>query len=84
MQKKTWDEFRETGLLWLINTLLHIFGWSIVVCKDGDKQEVYPARVSCRGFSVDSNTNGYAKVTKYLYEHIDELMDDVTEDKDNE
>lgn len=84
MQKKTWDEFRETGLLWFINSILHLFGWAIVVSKDGDKQEVYPARVEFRGFSLESNINGYAKVTKYMYEHVNELMSDITEDKDGE
>ena len=28
--KKTWQEFRDSGLLWWINMILHTFGWSIV------------------------------------------------------
>lgn len=28
--KKSWSEFRETGLLLLVNTILHAFGWAIV------------------------------------------------------
>ena len=32
--KKTWTEFREIGLLWFINTILHMFGWAIVVEVD--------------------------------------------------
>lgn len=38
INKKTWDEFRATGLLWLVNTILHVFGWAIVV--DVDKMKV--------------------------------------------
>ena len=31
VKKKTWQEFRKTGLLWFMNTILHAFGWAIVV-----------------------------------------------------
>jgi len=31
VKKKTWKEFRETGLLWWINMVLHTFGWAIVI-----------------------------------------------------
>lgn len=30
IEEKTWDEFRETGLLYFVNSFLQIFGWSIV------------------------------------------------------
>ena len=33
INKKTWEEFREAGLLWFTNMILHTFGWSIVVEK---------------------------------------------------
>lgn len=26
VKKKTWQEFRKTGLLWFMNTILHAFG----------------------------------------------------------
>lgn len=72
---KTWKEFRETGLLWWINTMLHMFGWAIVVefNDKGDISEAYPARVKYRGFSEKCNTEGYKKVSKYLLDNIDEL-----------
>ena len=44
VKKKTWQEFRKTGLLWFINTILHAFGWAIVV--EVEKEEItgaYPA-----------------------------------------
>lgn len=37
MDKKSWDKFRETGLLCFVNTFLHIFGWCIVI-KTEDEQ----------------------------------------------
>ncbi|MBA4293806.1 hypothetical protein C0431_12660 [bacterium] len=76
VKKRTWKEFRENGLLWMINTTLHMFGWSIVVEADGDGniRHAYPARVRFRGFSEKSNTDGYIKVTEHLKENIDELV----------
>ena len=75
--RKTWEEFRVSGLLWFINTTLHMFGWAIVVeimdYNDDTIVEVYPARVKFRGFSQDVNTKGYQKVNKYLKENIEEL-----------
>ena len=72
--KKNWKEFRDSGLLWFINTILHTFGWSIVIEMDGGEViNVYPARVKFRGFNEKSNTEGYRKISKYLKENIDEL-----------
>lgn len=75
MQKKSWQEFRESGLLWFINTTLHVFGWAIAinVDKDGNVTEVYPARVKFRGFPEESNARGYQKVSKYLKDNITEI-----------
>lgn len=78
--KKSWKEFRETGLLWFINSILHLFGWAIVVEMDDDKLiDVYPARVTFRGFDEASNTKGYTKISRYLYNEIDELLDEAEE-----
>ena len=30
IDKKTWQEFKDSGLLWWINMILHTFGWAIV------------------------------------------------------
>ena len=76
VSKKTWKEFRETGLLWWANKTLHMFGWSIVVEIDDKTKEItncYPARVKFRGFSDGCNTEGYQNVSKYLKENIEEL-----------
>lgn len=58
--RKTWKEFRKSGLLWFINSMLHAFGWAIVFyTKEDGTLEVYPARVRFRGFDTDTNTKGY-------------------------
>ena len=31
LEVSSWEEFRESGMLWLVNTILHIFGMSIVL-----------------------------------------------------
>ena len=76
VERKSWKEFRENGLLWFINSILHMFGWAIIVVIDKDTneiKEVFPARVKFRGFSEECNTEGYAKVTNFLKGNIDEL-----------
>ncbi|WP_207733339.1 hypothetical protein [[Clostridium] symbiosum] len=36
IERKSWEEFRNAGLLWWINMILHTFGWAITVdLKDG-------------------------------------------------
>jgi hypothetical protein len=77
VNRKTGKEFRETGLLWFINTILHMFGWAI--CWDLDTDEIYPARVKFRGFDEENNTNGYQNVSKYLKENIDEILKETLE-----
>ena len=73
--EKTWEDFRECGLLWWINTTLHMFGWSIVYEFDEDKHitKVYPARVKFRGFGSKQIEEGYQKVSKYVMENAEEL-----------
>lgn len=74
--KKTWKEFRESGLLWWINMILHTLGWAIVVeveDETGDITCCYPARVKFRGFDEKSNTDGYIKVSEYIKLNADEL-----------
>jgi hypothetical protein len=81
VNKKSWEEFRSSGMLWWINMILHTFGWAIVVNvnEDGSISEAYPARVKYRGFNEESNTKGYINVSKYIKEHADELLEESRE-----
>lgn len=81
--KKTWEEFRESGLLFLANQFLQIFGWSIVVSLDNTDNitDVYPARTKYRGFSEAAVDRGYRNATRYLKENIDELLEEVDSDE---
>lgn len=77
VEKKTWNEFRDSGFLWWINMILHTFGWAICVYINDEKiVDVYPARVKYRGFSEKNNTDGYIKVSKYMKENVDELLEE--------
>jgi hypothetical protein len=82
VDEKSWKEFRESGLLWFVNTILHTFGWALVLVtefEDGKIKRVYPARVKFRGFTEETNTKGYQKVSKYLKENIEELEKEANE-----
>ena len=79
VNRKSWKEFRDTGLVLIINQLLHVFGWAIVFVVDekGNVSEVFPARVKCRGFSEESVDTAYKKVTEYLVNNVEELEKEV-------
>lgn len=75
IEKKTWAEFRNSGLLWWINMILHTLGWAICFkFDDGVVKEVYPARVKFRGFDEKSNSEGYIKISNYMKENADQLL----------
>lgn len=78
VNKKTWAEFRSTGLLLIINQILHIFGWALVFEMENDEiKNVYPARVKFRGFDDKSTEEAYKKVTKFMAENSNTLLDEV-------
>lgn len=75
--KKSWKQFKNSGLLWFINTILHVFGWAIVLeVENNDIINAYPARVTFRGFSDESNTDGYIKLSQYMKENADTLLEE--------
>ena len=77
MERKSWEEFRASGLLWFVNRILHIFGYAIVIeTNDTDTQvtDCYPARVSFRGFSEATEERGYLAVSKLMKELAPELV----------
>lgn len=80
--KKTWEEFRKTGLLLIINQILHVFGWAIIVVveDDGKVTEAYPARVKFRGFGEKSTTEAYKKVSAYMKDNAAVLFNEAHED----
>lgn len=54
-----------------------MFGWAIVAeIGNGEVINAYPARVTFRGFSEESTTSGYQKVSKWMAENAAELLDE--------
>lgn len=79
-EKKSWEEFREAGLLWWVNRVIHLFGWAIVVeVDDGGSVIAYPARVKFRGFDEKTETKGFIGLTSYIKSLIAELETEVKE-----
>jgi hypothetical protein len=80
VDRKSWDEFRRTGLLWFVNTLLHTFGWAIVIEYDDEVKDavvgVYPARVTYRGFPKEAEDAARKNLAEYMRENADELYDE--------
>ena len=67
-------EFRESGALWLVNTLLHTFGMALTYNAETD--ELKAALVKYRGFDVASNDAGYKMITEYMLNNAKELLKD--------
>lgn len=62
----SWEEFRESGMLWLVNRSLHLFGLAIVLTVDRNAEDrvvdAFPARVPFLGFGRADEEAGFAKV----------------------
>lgn len=85
--KKTWQEFRNTGLLWWINRTLHLFGWAIAFSFDddtGELIEVYPVRCKFRGFGQEADDEGYTQVSEYLSENAVALLSECEPKKEGD
>lgn len=78
IDKRTWQEFTDTKLLWWVNRSLHLFGWAIVVAveDDGTVTDAYPARVKFRGFSEETEAEGFITLTEYLKGRMDTLAEE--------
>jgi hypothetical protein len=76
IKRKSWEEFRKSGMLFLTNTILQFFGWSIIFEYSDKKLTIYPARTKYRGFSEDCNDQGHKRVARYLKNNATELYDE--------
>ena len=67
-------EFRDSGMLWFVNTVLHAFGMAIT--WDTETDELKATLVKFRGFAEKNNDEGYKKVTQYMIDNANELIKD--------
>ena len=70
----TGKEFRESGALWFINSMLHLFGMAIT--WDPETDELKANIVRFRGFDEKFNDSGYKKLSNYLKDNIVEIEKD--------
>jgi hypothetical protein len=77
--RKTWQEFQDTGLLWWINRILHLFGWAVVLVVEADStiSDVYPARVPYRGFDEQTEKEKFKVLSAYLNNNIVEINKEI-------
>lgn len=82
IEKKTWKEFKDTGLLLFVNHFLHIFGWCIVIEANNDEiVNVYPARTKFRGFSETSTTKAYVALSEFMNNNSETLLNESKDEK---
>ena len=83
IDEKSWKEFRDSGLVLIINQILHIFGWAIIFELEGEEEEkvkrIYPARVRFRGFDNETVSKAYVKLSKYMKANSEELLKEAEE-----
>lgn len=80
-EEKTWQEFRDAGLLWWVNRVLHLFGWAIALRVEnlGCEQKIvaaYPVRCKYRGFSIDVEEQGFIQLSEYLAKEAGQLLEE--------
>lgn len=71
LQEMDGREFRSSGLLWFVNTTLHLFGTALTV--DMDTGELKACYTKFRGFSEENNDVGYQRVSEYLKKNIEDI-----------
>lgn len=77
--QKTWNEFRSTGLFLFINSILHAFGWAIVLKIDketGECTECFPVRTKYRGFNESDSAESYKNIAAYLKDNAESIYGD--------
>ena len=71
-------EFKESGMLWFVNSILHTFGMALTWKPETDVIE--PVITKFRGFEEKYNDQGYRALTEYMKDNAMSLMPDVTEE----
>lgn len=80
VELRTWLEFKEQGFLWFINSILHVFGWTIAIEEELHSREIVARvyRTKFRGFPEETNTRGYALIAEYMKNNADAIYDEAT------
>ena len=76
MVEKDIGEFKDSGMLAFANLILHTFGWCIAVEKNEAGSRMYPARTKFRGIGVEHSRLMYQKISKFMAENGDVLLEE--------
>jgi len=44
---QNWESFRDSGMLWWVNRIIHTFGWMIVLYEEDDGEVVAASPKRC-------------------------------------
>lgn len=79
IKEKTWDEFREAGMLWVANRVLQLFGWTILCDTDENNKVtgVRCIRTKEVGFDLEFERAYFKKVAKYMRDNSTEIFDNL-------
>lgn len=68
MKKQSWEDFRLAGLLWYVNRILHVFGWTIVleVNDDDTIADAWPSRTRWKGFSPELDAVNFDRMRQTM------------------
>lgn len=83
LRERPIEEFQATGLVFLVNSILHVFGWALtIVCeRDGSMSRLYPSRTSYRGFAPEAVERGYGKLNDYLCGNVHRITAEATQEQ---
>ena len=71
IERISWQDFSDAGMLFFVNNILHSLGMTIVVERNrltGEITDSYPARTKYRGFEYESVDEEQTKIANYLAE----------------
>ncbi len=83
--QKQWLEFQDRGLLFAVNTFLHMFGYAIYFEYEMDSEgnrvftNVRPGRCRFRGFGEQSIDSGFKRLHTYLKDNIEQSKSETYE-----
>ena len=64
IKRMSYKEFRDNGLLFYVNQILH--GFNVTIVYDPVSDSLYPAYSEFQGFTEEATEEGYEKFTKFL------------------
>ena len=78
IEELPWEDFLNSGLLWFVNNILHVFGRAFVFEFEEDEiKRVYFARCRCRGFTEECEREGFSKIYGFLKSEIEDFSSDM-------